>query len=129
HTSCDEITAILTNAILDDDAYTRQTRTWNFENSCWDDKELTNAPFKSGDKMIALVNGLGGTPLSELYGVYRKMHQICESKNIEISRKIIGSYITALDMQGCSITLVKVDDEILKLWDAPVKTPGLRWGL
>ena len=129
HTSCDEITSILTNAILDDGAYTRQNRTWDFDNNCWDEKELTNAPFKSGDKMIALVNGLGGTPLSELYGVYRKMHQICEDKNIEISRKIIGSYITALDMQGCSITLVKVDDEILKLWDAPVHTPGLRWGL
>ncbi|GAA3649821.1 dihydroxyacetone kinase subunit DhaK [Flavivirga jejuensis] len=129
HTSCDEITSILTHAILDDGVYTRQIREWDHGTGNWKEIEFTSPPFKSGDKMIVLVNGLGSTPLSELYGVYRKMHEICEDKNIVITRKIIGSYITALDMQGVSITMVKTDDEILKFWDAPVKTPALRWGV
>jgi len=127
--TCDEITSILTNAILDDEAYTRKIKEWDFDSNDWKEIELISPPFKKGDKMIALVNGMGSTPVSELYGVYRKMNEICENKGITITRKLVGSYMTALDMQGCSITLVKVDDEILKLWDKPVHAPGLRWGI
>jgi dihydroxyacetone kinase-like protein len=79
--------------------------------------------------MIALVNGMGGTPLSELYAVYRKLAHICQDKNITLARSLVGSYITSLEMQGFSITLVKATDEVLKLWDAPVLTPTLRWGI
>jgi dihydroxyacetone kinase-like protein len=90
---------------------------------------IGDLPFKSGDKVIAMVNGMGGTPVIELYVVYNKLHQICQSKGVTIARNLVGNYITSLDMAGCSITLLKADDELLKLWDAPVKTPGLRWGV
>jgi dihydroxyacetone kinase-like protein len=90
---------------------------------------IGDLPFKSGDKVIAMVNGMGGTPAIELYVVYNKLHQICQGKGVTIARNLVGNYITSLDMAGCSITLLKADAELLKLWDAPVKTPGLRWGM
>jgi dihydroxyacetone kinase-like protein len=90
---------------------------------------LNDLPFKSGDRVIAMVNGMGGTPLIELYIVYRRLAQICEEKGIKIERNLIGNYITSLEMAGTSITLLRADDEMLKYWDAPVKTPGLRWGM
>ena len=90
---------------------------------------IKDLPYKKGDKVIAFVNGMGGTPLVELYIVFRKLNEICEQHGITIARNLIGNYITSLEMAGCSITLLKADDELLKLWDAPVKTPGLRWGM
>jgi len=90
---------------------------------------ISDLPFKSGDKVIAMVNGMGATPLLELYVIYNKLQEICQGKGITIARNLIGPYITSLDMAGCSITLLKADDELLRLWDAPVKTPGLRWGM
>ncbi len=89
---------------------------------------LEDLPFASGDRVLALVNGMGGTPLIELYIVYAELAQKLGDAGIEIERNLIGNYITALEMQGCSITLLKLDDELLKYWDAPVNTPGLRWG-
>lgn len=127
HTNADEITTILTNAIFEDTDYSRPLREWDFNTNGWEEKELVSKAFASGDQMIALVNGLGSTPLSELYCVYRKLDEICKTKKINLSRNLVGSYITALDMQGCSITLVRADDEILKFWDAAVDTPALRW--
>jgi len=122
----DEITEMMALAILDDGAYTRTVREWDNEDGAWVDKELTDEPFQSGDQVIAFVNSMGGTPVSELYAVYRKLAEVCASKGVTIVRNLIGPYITSLEMQGCSITLLKVDDEILKFWDAPVNTPGLR---
>ena len=72
---------------------------------------------------------MGGTPAIELPILYRKLHEICEKKGLTIVRKLMGPYITSLEMQGCSITLLKMDDELIELWDAPVNTPGLRWGV
>ncbi|HRW06165.1 MAG TPA: dihydroxyacetone kinase subunit DhaK [Caldilineaceae bacterium] len=126
--SADEITAMLANEILDDGPYTRTVREFDRDSGEWVEKELTDEPLQSGDEVIAFVNSLGGTPLSELYAVYRKLAQICEERGVKIVRNLIGPYITSLEMQGCSITLVKVDEEILKFWDAPVNTPALRWG-
>ncbi len=125
----DEITEMMANAIIEDEAYTRTVREWDNEKGEWFDLELTDAPFQEGDQIIAFVNSMGGTPLSELYAVYRKLAQVCEAKGLTIARNLIGPYITSLEMQGMSITLLKADDEILKFWDAPVKTPGLRWGV
>ena len=93
------------------------------------EKEVTDPPFTEGDAAIALVNSMGGTPVSELYIAYRKLMEVCKAKGISIVRNLIGHYITALEMQGLSITLLKINNEILKFWDAPVKTPGLRWGV
>lgn len=127
--TADEITAMLVNEILNDGPYTRTVREWDREAGDWVEKELTDEPFQAGDSVIAFVNSMGGTPVSELYAVYRKAAEICAARDIHIARNLIGPYITSLEMQGCSITLVKADDEILKFWDAPVNTPGLRWGV
>lgn len=127
-TTVDEITEMLTTEILDDGPYSRTVREWDNENGTWVEKELTDPPFAAGDEVIAFVNSMGGTPVSELYAIYRKLAQICADRDIKIVRNLIGPYITSLEMQGCSITLLKADDEILKFWDAPVNTPGLRWG-
>jgi dihydroxyacetone kinase-like protein len=88
---------------------------------------LADLPFRRGDRVIAMVNGMGGTPLIELYIVYRKLDELCRGRGVTIARNLVGNYITALDMAGCSITLLRADDELLRLWDAPVHTPALRW--
>nr|WP_255603205.1 dihydroxyacetone kinase subunit DhaK [Oscillochloris sp. ZM17-4] len=90
---------------------------------------LEDLPFESGDHVLAFVNGMGGTPLVELYLMYNELNSILTAKGITISRNLVGSYITSLDMAGCSFTLLKLDDELTKLWDAPVHTPALRWGV
>jgi dihydroxyacetone kinase-like protein len=89
---------------------------------------LDDLPFSSGDKVLAFVNGMGGTPLLELYVVYAEVAKIAQERGLSIERNLIGNYITSLEMQGCSITLVKLDDDMVRYWDAPVDTPALRWG-
>jgi len=89
---------------------------------------VEDLPFEQGDQVLAFVNGMGGTPLIELYIVYNELAKICQERGVTITRNLIGSYITSLEMAGCSITLMKLDDELTKLWDAPVHTPALRWG-
>jgi dihydroxyacetone kinase-like protein len=101
--SADEITETLLSAVLDDGVVS------------------------SGDRVLAFVNGMGGTPLLELYVVYNKVAAMCRDRGITIERNLIGSYITSLEMAGVSITLLKLDDEMVRLWDAPVHTPALRW--
>ena len=93
------------------------------------DPILHDLPYKSGDEVLAFMNGMGGTPLIELYLMYNEVNEILKGKGIKIVRNLVGSYITSLEMQGCSISLVKMDADLLKLWDAPVKTPALRWGV
>jgi dihydroxyacetone kinase-like protein len=103
--SADEITEMLATPILDD------------------------LPFGRGDNVLAFVNGMGGTPLIELYIVFNKLQQLCLARGVTITRSLVGSYITSLEMAGCSITLLKLDDELTGYWDAPVNTPALRWGV
>jgi dihydroxyacetone kinase-like protein len=90
---------------------------------------LHDLPFAAGDRVLAFVNGMGGTPLIELYIIFRKLHAILDQRGITIARHLIGPYITSLEMAGTSITLLKLDDDLLSLWDTPVLTPALRWGL
>jgi phosphoenolpyruvate---glycerone phosphotransferase subunit DhaK len=125
----DEIIEEMTLAIIEDEAYTRNLREWDPNTGDWIEVTVTDPPFAQGDRVIAFVNGMGGTPLSELYGVYRTVANLCERKGLKIVRNLIGPYITSIEMQGCSITLLKVDDTMLGFWDAPVKTPALRWGI
>lgn len=102
--STKEITSVMMEAVVDD------------------------LPFKKGDEVLVFVNGMGGTPLIELYIVYHEVAEFLAAKGITIARNLVGNYITSLDMQGCSITLMKMDDELKTLWDFPVHTPALRWG-
>jgi dihydroxyacetone kinase-like protein len=90
---------------------------------------LEDYPFDVGDRALVMVNGLGGTPLVELYVVFGEVARILAERGIQIARSLVGNYITSLDMAGYSLTLCKLDDELLTLWDAPVNTPALRWGL
>jgi len=90
---------------------------------------LADLPFRSGAAVIAMVNGMGGTPLMELYLMYRELEQVLRGRGIAVERRLVGNYITSLEMAGCSITLLRADGELLSLWDDPVLTPGLRWGV
>jgi dihydroxyacetone kinase-like protein len=90
---------------------------------------VTDLPFRSGDDVIAMVNGMGGTPLMELYLVYGELEELLRRLGIRIARRLVGNYITSLEMAGCSVTLLRADDELVSLWDDPVLTPGLRWGI
>ncbi len=83
---------------------------------------------EKGQQVLLHVNGFGATPLMELYLIYDLAHQFWEQRGIKISRSLVGSYTTSLDMAGCSITLSLLDDELIELWDAPVHTAALRWG-
>ena len=87
---------------------------------------VEDLPYESGDRVLAFVNGMGGTPLIELYIVYRELNRFLGDRGITIERRLIGNYITSLEMAGCSITLLKLDDDLTRLWDAPVDTPALR---
>jgi len=88
---------------------------------------VADLPFRSNHQVIAMLNGMGGTPLMELYLVYQELEKILRGHGIVIARRLVGNYITSLEMAGCSITLLKADDELLSLWDDPVLTPALRW--
>lgn len=90
---------------------------------------VEDLPFVAGDQVAVMVNGMGGSPLIELYLVYRELKNYLDKIGIEISRSLVGNYITSLEMQGVSITLLRLDEELKRLWDAPVCTPALRWGM
>jgi dihydroxyacetone kinase-like protein len=90
---------------------------------------LADLDFTGGDGVLAFVNGMGGTPLLELYLMYQEVATILDRAGVRVVRSLVGPYITSLEMAGCSVTLLKLDDEMLRLWDAPVRTPGLRWGV
>ena len=78
--------------------------------------------------VIAFVNGMGGTPLIELYLMYGEVAALLDKAGISVARSLVGSYVTSLDMAGCSVTLLKADDRLVDLWDHPVNTPALRRG-
>jgi dihydroxyacetone kinase-like protein len=90
---------------------------------------LTDLPFKKGDDVLMFVNGMGGTPLIELYIIYRKAAAIAKAHGLKVVRNLVGSYITSLEMAGTSITLLRMNHRLCELWDAPVNTPALRWGI
>jgi len=89
---------------------------------------LEDLPFEPGDKVLLFLNGMGGTPLVELYIAFRRAAEVLEEKGIEVTRTLVGNYVTSLEMQGFSISVLKLDDELTELWDAPVQTAALRWG-
>ncbi|MEM7799139.1 MAG: dihydroxyacetone kinase subunit DhaK, partial [Chloroflexota bacterium] len=88
---------------------------------------LNDLPFQPGEQVLVFVNGLGGTPLVELYVMFGELIKALKTKEIAVTRSLVGSYVTSLEMAGCSFTLLKLDEELTELWDAPVKTPTLTW--
>jgi dihydroxyacetone kinase-like protein len=87
------------------------------------DLDFTSSP------VIVMLNGMGGTPLIELYLMYGEVVKIIEKAGITVARNLVGNYITSLEMAGCSVSLLRSDEELVRLWDAPVNTAGLRWGI
>ncbi|ULN49696.1 dihydroxyacetone kinase subunit DhaK [Mycolicibacterium goodii] len=89
---------------------------------------LSDIDFTGGDGVILFVNSMGATPLIELYVMYAEFAAILDKAGIRVARSLVGPYITSLDMAGCSVTLLKADDDLLRLWDHPVNTAALRRG-
>jgi phosphoenolpyruvate---glycerone phosphotransferase subunit DhaK len=92
------------------------------------DPVLADLDFSGDDGVILFVNSMGGTPLIELYVMYSEFAAILDKAGVRIARSLVGPYITSLDMAGCSVTLLRADAELLRLWDHPVNTPALRRG-
>ena len=92
------------------------------------DAILGDLDLQSGSNVLAFVNGLGGTPLIELYVIYNELNKQLQERGLTATRNLVGDYITSLEMAGASITILALDDELTALWDAPVHTPALRWG-
>lgn len=89
---------------------------------------LADLDFAGPDGAILFVNGMGATPLLELYVMYAEVAAILEKSGVQIARSLVGPFMTSLDMAGCSVTLLRADDDLLTLWDHPVNTPALRKG-
>jgi phosphoenolpyruvate---glycerone phosphotransferase subunit DhaK len=89
---------------------------------------LDDMPLDRGSEALVIVNGMGGTPQIELYIVYAEVARILGDRGVTIARSLVGNYVTSLEMAGCMLTLTRLDDELTRLWDAPVHTPALRWG-
>ncbi|MFF5703129.1 dihydroxyacetone kinase subunit DhaK [Streptomyces sp. NPDC012794] len=102
-----EIAEVAVGAVLDDLAETGPT---------------------AGGPVLLLVNGMGATPLLELYGFHAEVAAVLTARGVPVARALVGNYVTSLDMAGCSVTVCRADDETLRLWDAPVRTAALRWG-
>ena len=92
------------------------------------DPILADRDFTNGETIVML-NGMGGTPLIELYLMYGEVKKLLDRAGVGVARNLVGNYITSLDMAGCSLTVLAADTDMITLWDAPVKTPGLRWGV
>ncbi|MCC8245900.1 dihydroxyacetone kinase subunit DhaK [Saccharothrix luteola] len=93
------------------------------------DPVLEDLPFEEGDRVLLFTNSMGGTPLIELYLAHGIAERLLAERGIVVARRLVGPYVTSLEMQGMSLTVLKLDDEMVELWDAPVHTPALRWGV
>lgn len=91
------------------------------------DPVVDDLGLSGGEQVLLLVNGMGGTPASELYIVYRQARRLLEARGVQVARSLVGNYVTSLEMQGASVTVLRLDDELTGLWDAPVHTAALRW--
>ncbi|QGH69922.1 dihydroxyacetone kinase subunit DhaK [Pseudactinotalea sp. HY158] len=90
------------------------------------DAVTTDLGLSGGEEVLLFVNGMGATPLSELYIVYGRAAERLAAAGVKVTRSLVGNYTTALDMQGCSVTVLHLDEELTTLWDAPAKTPAMR---
>lgn len=90
------------------------------------EKIISDLPFNSNDEVVLMVNGLGGTPLQELYILNRAVRKILDEENIRVYKTMVGNYMTSIDMAGASVTLLKLDQELKSLLDAPANTPALK---
>lgn len=90
------------------------------------DPVVADLGLRRGEPVLVLVNGFGGTPLLELYLMFSEVVPLLRAAGLVVARSLVGSYVTSLDMAGCSLTLLRLDDDLVRCWDAPVDTPALR---
>ena len=124
YTDLDTVVSQMFGTLIEHGAYSRPLRQWNRDTASWEEETVAKTPLQAGDRVIAMVNNLGSVPLSECYGVYHALSRCCADFGLTIARSLVGNFCTSLDMQGISITLLKADDAVLELFDAPVSTPG-----
>lgn len=108
--------------------YRRQICTANDMVAILAEPILEDLPWSAGDQMLLMVNGMGGTPLAELYVAFNAAMQLLTDRRITVAASLVGNYVTSLDMRGMSLTLLALDEELTSLWEAPVNTSALRWG-
>lgn len=121
----DELVNAVAEEIFAETGYTRPRRRWDRAAESWVETSAEVERFGTSERLLVLVNGLGGTPISELYGVFDAFQRRCSALGHKIERTMVGNLCTSLDMEGFSITVVKLDDELTRLWDAPASTPAL----
>ncbi|MDB1125471.1 dihydroxyacetone kinase subunit DhaK [Vibrio algarum] len=126
-TNSDDLVDKMFVALKENAPYSRVLPCWDKEEGEWLELDSSINDFESDHDYIAIVNGLGGTPNSELYVVYKRLAENCEAENFRIARNLVGEYCTAVDMSGISITLLKADKEVIDLFDAPVNTAAMTW--
>lgn len=124
----DTLVASVMAQLVDNTPWLRTLRHWDRPTGDWMATTSANTRFDNHDEYIVLINGLGATPESELYGVARAVTRAAKQRGIRIVRHLVGNYCTSLDMAGFSVSLLKCSPSFLALWDAPVNTPALRWG-
>jgi dihydroxyacetone kinase-like protein len=90
--------------------------------------DAINADLPLEGDLLVMLNGMGGTPLIELYGLFNEVSRYVGGHGARVARNLVGNYITSLEMQGFSVTVCRLSESLAGLWDAPVETPGLRWG-
>jgi phosphoenolpyruvate---glycerone phosphotransferase subunit DhaK len=93
------------------------------------DAVLAESPLTTGGDTFVLVSGMGGTPLLELYGYFASVAELLAGRGVRVARSLVGNYVTSLEMAGAMLTVCEADPEFVELWDAPVATPALRWGV
>ncbi|NGZ14733.1 dihydroxyacetone kinase [Vibrio aestuarianus] len=127
YTSADDLVDKMFMALKENISYERMLSQWNRKEGSWDEVITRIDDFEPNQDYIAIVNGLGSTPVSQLYIAYKRLLNNCENESYRLSRNMVGNYCTAIDMQGFSLTLLKADAEIIELFDSPVDTAELRW--
>ncbi|WP_038175085.1 dihydroxyacetone kinase subunit DhaK [Vibrio pacinii] len=127
YTNADDLVDKMFDALKENSDFERSVSHWNRKDGVWDEVDSSIAKFEPNQDYIAIVNGLGSTPVSQLYIAYKQLFNNCQNENYHIARNMVGNYCTAIDMQGFSITLLKADKEMIELFDAPVDTAELRW--
>lgn len=127
YTQADDLVDQMFISLKENISYERRLIAWDRKEGMWNERYSQVDEFKPEQEYIAIVNGLGSTPESQLYIAYKQLFSNCQNEGYHIARSLIGNYCTAIDMQGFSITLLKADKEILELFDAPVDTAALRW--
>ncbi|MCG8529372.1 MAG: dihydroxyacetone kinase subunit DhaK [Desulfovibrionales bacterium] len=120
--NADYLVGLLLEYIFADPLYVRTLPEWDAISGTWKDTTEYSEPIEKGDELMVFINGMGASPPGELYGVARSAIVQCKDRGMSVVRSMVGTFLSSLDMQGCSISLLRADEELLRLWDAEAST-------